>query len=300
MISAMYPMEKRSRMMGLWNASIPLGSLLGVVIGGLVAHRLGWKHAFGLVAVPGFVIGVLFFFFARDYQTVKLERPATSTRGAVRFRARDIAREFLRTPSLILTYIAFAGNTLLSTAYLAWLPSYFNRVQNLNTEQASLKTASIMLWAIFGAPLGGFLADVWMKRRVNARPLFAGLSTLAAAAAWLLCFGLLQGTAQWIVMMLAAVLTVCYLSAAAAVTQDVVHPGLWAVSFSICVIVQNALGSTVGPVAVGRISDAYGLPTAMLLVPVTSIIAGILFLGAAAFYRRDLAKVDKVKVEMAA
>ncbi|HVO38438.1 MAG TPA: MFS transporter [Spirochaetia bacterium] len=300
MLSAMYPAEKRSRMMGLWNASIPLGSLLGVVIGGLVAHRFGWKHAFGLVAIPGFVIGVLFFFFARDYRTVKLERPATATRGAVKFRTRDIAREFLRTPSLILTYIAFAGNTLLSTAYLAWLPSYFNRVQGLNTEQASLKTASIMLWAILGAPLGGFLADAWMKRRINARPLFAGVSSLAAAAVWLVCFGLLQGTAQWVVMMLGAILTVCYLSAAAAVTQDVVHPGLWAVSFSICVIVQNALGSTVGPVAVGRISDAYGLPTAMLLVPITSILAGVLFLGAAAFYRRDLAKVDKVKVEMAA
>jgi MFS family permease len=300
MLSAMYPAEKRSRMMGLWNASIPLGSLLGVVIGGLVAHRLGWKHAFGLVAIPGFIIGVLFFFFARDYTTVKLERPATATRGAMKFRARDIAREFLHTPSLILTYIAFAGNTLLSTAYLAWLPSYFNRVQGLNTEQASLKTASIMLWAIFGAPLGGFLADAWMKRRVNARPLFAGVSSLAAAVVWLVCFGLLHGNAQWILMMLGAILTVCYLSAAAAVTQDVVHPGLWAVSFSICVIVQNALGSTVGPVAVGRISDAYGLPTAMLLVPITSIIAGVLFLSAAAFYRRDLEKVDKVKVEMAA
>jgi len=300
MLSAMYPAEKRSRMMGLWNASIPLGSLLGVVIGGLVAHRLGWKHAFGLVAIPGFIIGVLFFFFARDYTTVKLERPATATRGAMKFRARDIAREFLHTPSLILTYIAFAGNTLLSTAYLAWLPSYFNRVQGLNTEQASLKTASIMLWAIFGAPLGGFLADAWMKRRVNARPLFAGVSSLAAAAVWLVSFGLLHGNAQWILMMLGAILTVCYLSAAAAVTQDVVHPGLWAVSFSICVIVQNALGSTVGPVAVGRISDAYGLPTAMLLVPITSIIAGVLFLSAAVFYRRDLEKVDKVKVEMAA
>lgn len=300
MLSAMYPAEKRSRMMGLWNASIPLGSLLGVVIGGFVAHRLGWKHAFGLVAVPGFAIGMLFFFFARDYKTVKLERPATATRCAVKLRAREIAREFLRTPSLILTYVAFAGNTLLSTAYLAWLPSYFNRVQNLNTEQASLKTASIMLWAILGAPLGGFLADAWMKRRVNARPLFAGGSSLAAAAVWLISFGLLGGTAQWIVMMAGAALTVFYLSAAAAVTQDVVHPGLWAVSFSICAIVQNALGSVVGPVLVGRISDAYGLPTAVLLVPLTSVIAGLLFLGAAAFYPRDLAKVDKVQVEMAA
>jgi hypothetical protein len=35
-----------------------------------------------------------------------------------------------------------------------------------------------------------------------------------------------------------------------------------------------------------------------MLVPVTSVIAGILFLLAAIFYKRDLAKVDKVAVEM--
>jgi MFS family permease len=298
MISAMYPAEKRSRMMGIWNASIPLGSLIGVVVGGVVATRWGWKHAFGLVAIPGFVIGVLFFFFARDYKTVKLEKTATALRPAVKMGFFDIVKEYARTPSLILTYVAFAGNTFLSTAYLTWLPSYFNRFQNLTMEQSSLKTASIMVFAIVGAPLGGFLADAWMKRRITARPLFAGLSSLATAAIWLVSFGLLQGTAQWVVMMAGATATVCYLSAASAVTQDVVHPGTWAISYSICVIVQNLLGSSTGPFVLGKISDAYGLNVAMLLAPLTAVLAGVLFLAAAAFYKRDLAKVDKVTVEI--
>ncbi|HVP19659.1 MAG TPA: MFS transporter [Spirochaetia bacterium] len=300
MLSAMYPVEKRSRMMGIWNASIPLGSLIGVVVGGIVATRWGWKHAFGLVAVPGFAIGVLFFFFARDYKTVPLERTVSAARPPVTMSFSDIAAVFLRTPSLLLTYIAFAGNTFLSTAYLTWMPSYFNRAQGLTMEQASLKTASVMFFAIIGAPLGGFLADAWMKRRLNARPLFAALSSLLAAAVWFVSFGLLRGTPQWIAMMAGAVATVLYLSAASAVTQDVVHPGLWAVSYSICVIVQNLLGSSLGPIVLGAISDRYGLPVAMTLAPATSVFAGVLFLGAAAFYRRDLAKVDKVKIEMEA
>jgi formate hydrogenlyase subunit 3/multisubunit Na+/H+ antiporter MnhD subunit len=53
-----------------------------------------------------------------------------------------------------------------------------------------------------------------------------------------------------------------------------------------------------GPLVLGAISDAYGLNVAMLLAPLTSVFAGLLFLAAAAYYRRDLAKVDKVKVEM--
>jgi MFS family permease len=298
MISAMYPQEKRSRMMGLWNASIPLGSAIGVGLGGVIAAQWGWKHAFGIVAIPGFVIGVLFFFFARDYKTIKLEKAATATTAARKMRFGEIVREFLRTPSLILTYIGFAGNTFLTSAFLTWLPSYFVRTQDMAAGPAGLKASSIMLLAIVGAPLGGFLADAWLKRKPNARPVFAGLTSILSAGIWLVALGLLSGTAQYIVLMLAAVSTLLYLSAASAVTQDVVHPGLWAISYSICVIVQNLLGSSTGPLVVGAISDNIGLPRAMMTVPVASVLAGVLFLLAGLFYNRDLAKVDKVTVEM--
>jgi predicted MFS family arabinose efflux permease len=298
MISAMYPVEKRSRMTGLWNASIPLGSAIGVGLGGVIATQWGWKHAFGLVAIPGFIIGVLFFFFARDYKTIKLEKAATATVAARKMRLGEIVREFFRTPSLILTYIGFAGNTFLTSAFLTWLPSYFVRTQGMASGPAGLKASSIMLLAIIGAPLGGFLVDAWRKKRVHARPLFAGLTSILSAGIWVIALGLFTGTGQYLMLMLAALSTLLYLSGASALTQDVVHPGLWAISYSICVIVQNLLGSSTGPIVVGAISDKYGLTTAMLVVPIASVLAGILFLVAAGFYKRDLEKVDKVIVEM--
>jgi len=298
MISAMYPIEKRARMTGFWNASIPLGSAIGVGLGGIIATAWSWKHAFGLVAIPGFIIGLLFFFFARDYRTVKLERPATETRAARRLRVKEIVLDLLHTPSLLLTYIAFAGNTFLTSAYLTWLPSYFVRTQGMAARAAGLKASSIMLLAIVGAPLGGLLVDAWRKRHAPARPMFAGLASLLSAGIWLLAFGVFSGTAQYIVMMIAAVSTLLYLSGASALTQDVVHPGLWAISYAVCVIVQNLVGSSTGPIVVGAISDRFDLPTAMLVVPLASIAAGALFLAASAFYRRDLEKVDKVVVEM--
>ena len=298
MLSAMYPQEKRSRMMGLWNASIPLGSAIGVGLGGVIATHWGWKHAFGRVAIPGFVIGVLFFFFARDYKTIKLMKQATPVAAARKMRLGEIVMEFLRTPSLILTYVAFAGNTFLTAAYLTWLPSYFVRTQGMATGPAGLKASSIMLLAIVGAPLGGYLVDEWNKRKGNARPLFAGLSSLLSAALWLVSFAFFKGTAQYIMMMVSALATLLYLSGASALTQDVVHPGLWAISYSLCVIVQNLLGSSTGPIVVGAISDKIGLSGAMLIVPAMAAFAGILFLLASLFYKRDLAKVDKVVVEM--
>ena len=69
MISGLYPVDRRARMMGLWNASIPLGSAIGVLLGGIIATKLGWKHAFGIVAVPGMIVAILFL-FVKDYKTV--------------------------------------------------------------------------------------------------------------------------------------------------------------------------------------------------------------------------------------
>jgi len=298
MISAMYPPEKRARMMGLWNASIPLGSAIGVGLGGVIASAWSWKHAFGLVAIPGFIIGVLFFFFARDYKTVKLEKTATATRAARKMRFADIAAEFLKKPSLLLVYFGFAGNTFLTSAFLTWLPSYFVRTQGMAAGSAGLKASSIMLLAIIGAPLGGYLVDAWRKKNISARPLFSGLASILSAALWVISLAFLTGTVQYIAMMLAAVSTLLYLAGAAAATQDVVHPGLWAVSYSLCVVIQNLLGSSTGPIIVGALSDKYGLSAAMMTVPAASVLAGMLFLLATIWYRRDLEKVDKVKVEM--
>ena len=298
MISALYPAERRSRMLGIWNASIPLGSALGVALGGFVAVRWGWQRAFGLVAAPGLLVGLLFLLFARDYRTVKLEVPQDGGAPSRKMRGAEIVQEFVRKPSLLLTYLGFAGNTFLSTAYLTWLPSYFNRYADVPMTQAGLKSASVLLFSMVGAPLGGFLVDRWMKRRGNARPLFAGLASILSAAVWLAAFGLLSGTQQYCAFMLGAVVSALYISGACALTQDVVHPGLWALSWSLGVIVQNLLGSSLGPLAVGALSDRYGLRTAMLVVPAFSAIAGACFIAASRFYVADRQKEKGIQVEL--
>ena len=62
-----------------------------------------------------------------------------------------------------------------------------------------------------------------------------------------------------------------------AVTQNVVHPGLRAVSLSLCVIVRHLLGSALGPPIIGALSDAYGLERAMVFLPVFTLPALRLF-----------------------
>src|SRR6266699_1243785 len=60
-LSDLFPIETRGRVMAIFCAAIPVGSALGYVIGGLVGAHLGWRWAFYLVAPPGLLLGLLCF-----------------------------------------------------------------------------------------------------------------------------------------------------------------------------------------------------------------------------------------------
>ena len=300
MISALFPEKKRSLIVGIWNASIPLGSALGIALGGLIALRFGWRQAFGIVALPGLLIALLFF-FVKDYRTValvKTESDGGSQKTQRKMTAAGIIRDFARTPSLYLTFFAFSGNTFLTTALMSWLPSYFNRVQGLPMDKASLKSSLIMVMAIIGSPLGGFLADRWLKRRLEARLLFSALSSTLTAFIFIFGFYFLEGPAQFTLFLLGGTTAIAFASSAIAVTQDVVHPGLRATAYSLCVIIMHLLGSALGPLAVGMISDRYGITTALTLLPLSALGAGILFFIGSFFYEKDLSKVEKVALTL--
>jgi len=300
MIATLFPPQNRAKMLGFWNASIPLGSALGIVLGGFIAEHFGWRHAFGIVALPGMLIAVLFF-FVKDYETVPLvSTPGDSTgERKDKMNPADIARHFARNKTLVFNNLAFAANTFVTTALLTWLPTYYHRLENLPMDKAGTKGGSVLLLAIVGAPLGGYLADRWFRQKENARLLFPALSSLITSVALLLAFSVFRGVHQYLVLLLSGITAVAFVPAAVAVTQDVVHPGLRAISLSLCVIVQHILGSALGPPFIGALSDNYGLAKAMVVLPAFTFLAACLFMTASFFYVFDKQQVDELEIARA-
>lgn len=300
MIAGMYPQEKRSQMMGIWNISIPLGSALGIAIGGIVATHWGWRHAFGLVAIPGFLVSFLFF-FVKDYKTVELTKAVdeTSPQSArVKMSFSDKFQQFAHNPTLIFTYFGFAAVVFCTTSLLTWLPTYFHRFHGIAESQAGIKASLVMMLALVGAPLGGYLSDKWMKRRRNARLLFPALSTIITAILLFIGLTFFSGNIQYAFILVVGLTIILFLPSAAAATQDVVHPGLRAISYAWCVIFQNLLGASLGPLFIGAISDRYNIKIALGILPVFLLLASVLFLAGSFFYTRDLSRVEKVELEV--
>jgi MFS family permease len=295
LISGMYPIERRSRMMGLWNASIPLGSAIGVTMGGIIASTWGWKHAFGIVAVPGLIIAILFL-FVKDYKTVDLSRVDKSD-NKIKMERKDMIKEFLKKPSVIYTYFGMTAIVFVTTAMIVWLPKFFEISNGMDPKKAGTLAGAVMMLALIGAPMGGFIIDRWRKTEKRARMLFPAITTFISAILLFLSFYVFKGTVQLITLFVFGIFIMLFISGAAAVTQDVIHPGLRATSYAIAVLVQNLLGSFTAPIVLGRISDLTNIQTAMSILPFSLLIGALLFLIGSRYYISDMEKVDAIRLE---
>ncbi len=295
MISGLYPVDRRARMMGLWNAAIPLGSAIGVLLGGIIAAKLGWKHAFGIVAVPGMIVAILFL-FVKDYKTVDLSFYDKSS-NKIKMEKKDMVKEFLTKPSVLFTYLGMAAVVFVTTSMLTWLPTYFEKVRNIPQEAAGKMASTVMVLALVGAPLGGYITDRWRKTRANARLLFPALSTLLSAVVLFIALTIFKGTVQYIVFLVFGVLVLAFISGAASVTQDVIHPGLRATSYAIAVVVQNLLGASTAPIVMGKIYDLTNIQTALSVLPFVLLVGALLFWMGSKTYEKDLEKVVRINLE---
>jgi MFS family permease len=80
MLSDLYPVNHRGRILSWFYMAIPVGSALGFVIGSKVAETsLGWRGAFLVAVIPGITLGVLCFFMReaprKDWGEATFNRP---------------------------------------------------------------------------------------------------------------------------------------------------------------------------------------------------------------------------------
>jgi predicted MFS family arabinose efflux permease len=282
----------RATIIGGFLAAASLGSVLGVVLGGFIAARWGWKTAFGIVGVPGLVLAGLYL-FVRDYRAPELGR---SQSGGLK-RAQEVARELLRARSGIAACFAGALQLVTVSTLLAWLPSYFNRVYGLPADRSGLAAASIIVCGTIGAVVWANVADRMAQRGVHRRMLTSAACCSASFVLFASGFGPLPpGGFQIAVIVCGAFLMSATTGPVPAVVIDVVHPALRSTAGSMVAVVQNLFGLGIGPLISGALSDAFGLQTAMAIMPVSCGLAAVLLVIGSRSYAADRAALAAVEI----
>lgn len=295
-LSHVFPPQRRSAVMGAFLAAGLFGSVLGVVLGGVLATHLTWQAAFIVVGVPGLLLALLYPLFVRDYQTVALVVAAGQEGSAARkMRVVEGLKELFGAPSVVFTYVGSGLQMLVQSSIISWLPSYLNRYYGLAPERAAIKAAGVVLIGGVGMVCGGYLADRLSRKNYRRKLSLPALYAFGSFILLTTAFSLSAGSTQFFLIMFGGFLASAHAGVTVAVVADVIHPGLRTTALATLALAMNLIGLAPGPFIVGAMSDAFGLSAAMAIIPLAGVGAAICFqLGS-----RHLAGGAPVRPELA-
>ncbi len=297
LIASLFPRRLRSALLGAFFAAASLGSVLGVLLGGVIAARWGWKAAFGVVGVPGLVLALLYM-LVRDYKTVPLTPQLDRATRSVGNSVRHIASSLARTRTVLWTCVGGAMQLIVVSAVWSWLPSYLNRFHGVAPQQASRQAALVVLVGALGSFVWGTVVDRLGARRARHKLVALAALCLVTVGIFLVAFGgPFTGAAQFKLIALGGFVMTCSVGVVAAVVIDVIHPAVRSTGSAVLSLFQNLFGLAVGPFLAGMLSDQWGLQQAMAVVPLCSVLAALAFLRASRSYEADLLGVSAVRLD---
>ena len=296
LLASLFPVRMRATVLGGFIAAGALGSVLGVVLGGFIAQHWGWRAAFGVVGFPGLVLA-LAFLFVRDYKTVPLQ--VKQGAGAPRGTVRTIAAALLEPRTALLVCVGSGLQLFVLSTIYTWMPSFLNRYYGLASDQAGAKTAIVILVGAIGTVAWGNLADRAGYKHPRRKLYVVAAACMLTLVLLSVAFAVLPpGPLQFALIAAGSFGLTCTLGTVPAVVMDVVHPGVRATATAMVTLLQNLLGLAAGAFVAGALSDAFGLQTALAVIPVASLGAALLFIFAARSYEADKQRLGATRVSV--
>ena len=253
------PPEKRASAMAFYAMGIPLGSLLGMVIGGVLADAVGWRQAFFWVGAPGVILAVGVFLILKDprrHDVISEVNEAQSKPQPISFG--DAISEIAKSRALILLMIAGALSAFLSYGKTTWQTIFYQRTHELTPGQTGLWLGlTVGVAAIIGTWLGGWLADRYGKE--DRRHVLTAPAIGMVIAAPILFAGYLVNNWYLSLALLAVptLLNSLYYGPLYSSVQGLVRPQARAMASAVLLFAQNLIGLGLGPLFFGMLSDYF-------------------------------------------
>lgn len=250
-----YPPERRSGVMSIIAMGANVGMLLGLVVGGLVAHRYGWRAAFFVVGLPGLALAIAVKLFLKEAprgfsegRTTTLAKPPP-LRESFAYFWKNKAMRHLILASMVASTISYGTSQ--------WQPTFFIRSFGLTPAQVGL-----MLAGVFGIVGGiGAVTGGWLTDRLQGRSIPWGVWMIGACQLVAIPFqitGYFAGSPYVALAFFAlpAFLGGFYLGPSLALVQSLARLRMRSVAAAVKMLCVNLFGLGIGPLLIGALSDA--------------------------------------------
>lgn len=312
-LACWFPVERRGFAQGMINTSALVGGAVAPIAATFLIQTAGWRWAFLIFSIPGFVWAAFFYWWYRDdpaeHAQVNAAERELIARGTIR-RAHGEAhppipwRLVLRSGNIWLMGGVLACSAFNSYFYFTWYPTFLEEGRGLS-ENATGIIASLVLFAgAFGTLTGGWLAD-WLIRHSSSKRWARsslGFCSMGGSALLLLAGGKMPSP------MLSAVCT-----AAAVLLAFITLPSWWGAVADVSgrhlgalfglMNSVGGLGAIASQLFVGNFVDwmvARGFSKQDAWDPLFFIYAGVLFTGAVGWLLINVERsVDEAETPLA-
>jgi MFS family permease len=274
LISDYYEPKKRASALGVYSFGIPMGSMLGAVIGGQILDHFTWRTAFMVVGVPGLLMALLIRLLIKEPPRGHSEieahpaLPEDVTPDEPAKPAPSLAAEFREIGAVMATLFGgwsvlnlVIGCMLVSFAGYAggqFAPPYF-----LRTFHLSYGTVGLLIGLVAGVGqgagtlLGGPITD--RLQHASSR-WYAIVPAIGCAISYPLIVAIYTAgswqTAAWL-LVLPGVFSYTFLGPTFGVVQNLVPVRRRATATAVLFFVLNLVGLGLGPSFAGLIIDHF-------------------------------------------
>ncbi|MEQ1819960.1 MAG: MFS transporter [Terricaulis sp.] len=296
------PKEKRASALAFYAMGTPLGSLVGLALGGLIADAYGWRAAFVVCGLPGVVLAIV---VALTLIEPRIRATAEELRARSQsLRASQPFRETLATLRKKRTFwlVSFAAaiKAFIGYGQAPFAASFFYRNHLEETtrlgamfglEPGGFLGLALGLMAGIGGAIGSFaggmIADKYGARDYRAYVSVPAIASIVVIPIFM--FGVLSSSAVVALasLFLGSVIGTLWYGPVYATAQTIVPPHMRATSSAMLLFIINLIGLGLGPLVVGALSDMFaisfgmgegeGVRWALIVAAMTGLIAAALF-----------------------
>jgi hypothetical protein len=161
-----------------------------------------------------------------------------------------------KSKAFVLVSIGFPAISFVTYGMGFWSPPFMQRVHGESIANAGLYLGlGSAVGGFIGIVLGGFLADAWKVKTVNAR-LYIGLAIPVLAIPFALGFLYTDSiVTAYVCSFVFSILSPAWIGSGASTINDLVMPRMRATASAYYVLMNTFLGLALGPYLMGQISD---------------------------------------------
>ena len=305
MISDIFPADRRATALGIYALGIPVGTMLGNLLGGWINDAFDWRTAFFLVGMPGVGLALLVRFTLREpVRGASDAKPAVTEAPKAETALPPVKEVFLALwARKSFRYMAIGGVLHAFVGYGVgyWIPAFFMRTHDFTSTDIGTALFWLGIPGMAGTFLGGLLGDRFAKRDVRWYVWLPGLATLISVP---FAYYVYTHEDPWFGLWVYAIPTFLgsyYLGPTFSLAQSLVGLRMRALAASILLFILNLIGLGLGPQFVGIMSDvlrsSYGegsLQMALVIVLIFNVLSTASYLLAGRTLKADLARAHEL------